>query len=106
MVQGFLLSNCDFSILDENPILLYIESNPNERCNIMGYFQNLQVELEDMQDEELSETPAPKPAADHVALQTLRKDLRVRQPRSFCGVGWSLIGLAVATGVTVLVVSL
>jgi hypothetical protein len=115
----------------------------------MGYFQNLQVELEDIQDDELREIVAwdhahrhlltseerwriltnevllkralvlwtntdgfaqtrlaPKPAADHVALQTSRKDLRVRQPRSFCWVGWSLIGLAVATGVTVLVVSL
>jgi hypothetical protein len=114
----------------------------------MGYFQNLQVELEDIQDDELREIVAwdhahrhlltseerwriltnevllkralvlwtntdgfaqtrlaPKPAADHVALQTLRKDLRVRQPRSFCWVGLSLIGLAIATGVTVLVVA-
>jgi hypothetical protein len=119
-------------------------SNPNERWNIMGYYQNLQVELEDIQDEELreivawdhahrhllsaeeryniltnevllkralvlwgnSETPKPMRAANHVALQTLRKDLRVREPRSFCWVGWSLIGLAIVSGVTVLVVSL
>jgi len=41
-------------------------SNPNERWNIMGYFQNLQVELEDIQDEELREIVAWDHAHRHL----------------------------------------
>jgi len=41
-------------------------SNPNERWNIMGYFQNLQVELEEIQDEELREIVAWDHAHRHL----------------------------------------
>jgi hypothetical protein len=118
--------------------------NPNERWNKMGYYKNLEVELQEIIDPHLREIiewkrahqhmltgqelwdimtdekkqdaalvrwrneknlPAPRRAVDHVALQVSRRDLR---PRKSPGIilGWSLIGLAILTGVVILVVSL
>jgi hypothetical protein len=110
----------------------------------MGYFKNLEIELQEIHDEELREIvawhrahknlmtpeelwavmtdevklkraivlwenskrlPAPKPATDHVALQVKRRDLRPKRNR-VCVLGWSMIAVALATGVTVLVVNL
>jgi hypothetical protein len=51
---------------------------------------------------------APKPASEHVALQPAivsRRDLRPAKSYQ-CFAGWALIGLAVLTGVAVVVVSL
>ena len=98
----------------------------------MGYFKQLEIELQDIHDpymrrvvlwkrahehmmtaEELwavmtdevkmeraltlweneLDTPRPKPAADHVAVQVRRRDLRPKRSR-MCVVGWSLIGLS------------
>jgi hypothetical protein len=52
---------------------------------------------------------SPKPATEHVALQVpivSRKNLRQRKPSYQCALLWSLIGVAVLTGVTLLVVAL
>jgi hypothetical protein len=49
--------------------------------------------------------PEPVKAADHVALQTRRRDLRPRGNR-MCVAGWSLIAVSLVVGVTVLVVNL
>jgi hypothetical protein len=126
-------------------ILVYSNEQPNERCKKMGYFQNLEIELQEIHDPELRAivewdyahrhllTPderwriltdeallqreiakfnsgnprAPKPAADHVALQPTRR-VRHRQPkRSRAWVfGWSLITVALVAGVIVVVVNL
>lgn len=111
----------------------------------MGYFKNLEIELQDIYDDELREIvawdkahqhkltaeerwkiltnevllkralvlyanelnpPAPKPATDHVALQVpivSRRSLR-RRPSYRCALTWSLIGVALLTGVAVVVV--
>jgi hypothetical protein len=118
--------------------------NPNERWNKMGYYKNLEVELQEIIDPHLREIiewkrahqhmltgqelwdimtdekkqdaalvrwrneknlPAPKRAVDHVALQVTRRRLRRRKPDTVV-VGWALIGLALFTGVTILVVTL
>jgi hypothetical protein len=100
----------------------------------MGYFQNLEIELQEIHDNELREIvawdhahrhmltpeerwriltnevllqralvlwqnetpPAPKPASEHVALQTRRP--RMRQPKTswHYKVGWFLIFLSFA----------
>lgn len=111
----------------------------------MGYYQNLEVELEEIYDDELREIvawdhahrhllspeerwriltnevllkralvlwnndqllPGPKPAADHVALQPSRRALRPAKRSRTCVVGWSLIFLSLAIGITILVVSI
>jgi hypothetical protein len=111
----------------------------------MGYYQNLQAELEEIQDEELREIvawdhahrhllsaeeryniltnevllkralvlwsngallPSSKPAADHVALLGGHGQIRQVKKSRTCILGWFLIAIAFATGVTVLVVSL
>jgi hypothetical protein len=109
----------------------------------MGYFKNLEIELQEIHDDELREivawdvahrhllkpeerwriltdevlmkralvlwqnegVPAPKPASEHVALQS-RRDLRPARRSRMCVVGWSMIALALLAGVTILVVSL
>jgi hypothetical protein len=110
----------------------------------MGYFQNLEIELQEIHNDELREIvawdkahqhkltaeerwkiltnevllkralvlyanelnpPAPKPATDHVALQVVsRRSLRVR-PSYQCALVWSLVGVAVLTGVALVVVA-
>jgi hypothetical protein len=111
----------------------------------MGYFKQLEIELQDIHDpymrdvvlwkrahehrmtaEELwavmtdevkmaraltlwhneLDTPAPVPATDHVSLVVKRRDLRPVKKSRMCVAGWSMIALALASGVTVLVVSL
>jgi hypothetical protein len=112
----------------------------------MGYYKNLEVELQDITDQELfqivawdrahrelltpeerwkiltneillkralvlwenGETPAPKPASEHVALW---EDLvPVPRPQRFVSkmaiFGWSLVVVALGAGVAVLVVNL
>ena len=52
---------------------------------------------------------APKPASEHVALQVplvTRRSLRQRKPSYQCALIWSLIGVALLTGVALLVVAL
>jgi hypothetical protein len=110
----------------------------------MGYFKQLEIELQDIHDPHMRQvvlwkrahehlmtaeelwavmtdevkmeraltlwenelfTPLPVKAADHVALQTLRRDVRSRR-NGMCVAGWSLIVLALGAGVTVLVVNL
>jgi hypothetical protein len=110
----------------------------------MGYFKQLEIELQDIHDPYMREvvlwkrahehkmtaeelwqvmtdevkmaraltlwhneldTPAPKPARDHVALMK-RRDLRPVKRSRMCVVGWSMIALALGAGVTVLVVSI
>jgi hypothetical protein len=110
----------------------------------MGYFQNLEVELQEIHDPKLREIiewkrahqhmltadelwaimtdevkqeaalarwrngvvlPAPVKAANHVALQARRRDLRVARSWQV-GAGWSLIAVSLVTGVAVLVVNL
>jgi hypothetical protein len=71
----------------------------------MGYYKNLEVELQG----EFMPHPAPKPAADHVALQVpvvRRRDLRVKPQPSFAWVGWLLTLVALITATIILVVSL
>ncbi len=110
----------------------------------MGYFKNLEVELQDIHDKDLrdivawdhahrhmltaderwriltnevllkralvlwenQDTPTPKRALDHVALQTRRRDHRPPRKSRMCLVGWSLIALALGAGIIILVVSL
>jgi len=48
--------------------------------------------------------PAPMKAANHVALQTLRRDIRRREKQSM--LGWVLIVVALGVGLAVLVVNL
>jgi len=48
--------------------------------------------------------PAPMKAANHVALQTLRRDIRRREKQSM--LGWVLIAVALGVGLAVLVVNL
>jgi len=110
---------------------------------MMGYYQNLEIELQEIQDDELREIvawdrahkhklspterwriltnevllkralvlwqnetpPAPKPASDHVALHARRRDLRPKRS-VLCPLGWSLIGVALVSGVALLVVNL
>jgi hypothetical protein len=50
-------------------------------------------------------TPVPVKAADHVALQTRRRDVRPKR-NGMCVAGWTLIAVSLLTGVTVLVVNL
>lgn len=110
----------------------------------MGYYKNLEVELQEIHDPQLREIiewkrahqhmltgqqlwdimtnevkqeaalvrwrnekmlPQPLPAVKHVALQVTRRQLRPRKPDTVV-VGWALIGLALLTGVTILVVAL
>jgi thioesterase domain-containing protein len=71
----------------------------------MGYYKNLEIELQHITDQELYQTP-PKPAREHVALQTRRRDHRPKGKSPVCLIGWSLIGLAIATGVAVWLVAL
>jgi hypothetical protein len=110
----------------------------------MGYFKQLEIELQDTHDpymrqvvlwkrahehlmsaEQLWEImidevkmeraltlwenelsmPRPKRAADHVALQTARRDTRPKRS-GLCVAGWTLIALSLVAGVTVLVVNL
>jgi hypothetical protein len=110
----------------------------------MGYYKNLEIELQDINDQELfqivawdrahrdlltpeerwkimtneillkralvmwenGETPAPKPASEHVALQVRRRELRpVRKSRQAL-IGWALIAVALGVSVAVLVVNL
>jgi len=109
----------------------------------MGYYKNLEVELQHINDQELfqivswdvahrdiltpeerwkiltnevllkralvlwenGETPTPKPARSHVALQTRRRDFRPKKKSRMCLIGWSLIALAIGTGIVILVVS-
>jgi len=111
---------------------------------IMGYYKNLEIELQEIQDDELREivawdrahkekltpnerwkiltnevllkralvlwnnetTPAPMPASEHVAIQVRRRDLRAPKKSLMCPIGWSLIGVALVTGVALLVVNL
>jgi hypothetical protein len=49
--------------------------------------------------------PVPVKAADHVALQTRRRDVRPKR-NPMCVAGWTLIAVSLVTGVTVLVVNL
>jgi hypothetical protein len=117
----------------------------------MGYFKNLEIELQEIHDDELREIvawdkahqhkltaeerwsiltdevklkralvlyanelnpPKPMPAKQHVALQgsrielpiVSRRDLRKRRPSYQCALVWSLIGVTVLTGVTILLV--
>lgn len=110
----------------------------------MGYYKNLEVELQDITDQELyqivawdrahrdlmtpeerwkiltneillkralvmwenGDTPPPKPAREHVALQTRRRDNRPKAKSPMCLIGWSLIWLAITAGIVILVVSL
>jgi len=115
----------------------------------MGYYQNLQVELEEIQDEELREIVAwdhahrhllsseeryniltnevllkralvlwantngfaqtklaPKPAADHHALQTRRERQIKSWPSLQWILGWSLIDTALIVAILILVVNL
>ena len=110
----------------------------------MGYYKNLEVELQEITDKELyqivawdvahrdiltpdqrwriltnevllkralvlwenGETPAPRSAKSHVALQTRRRDHRPKKKSRMCLVGWSLIALAIGSDVVILVVSL
>jgi hypothetical protein len=121
-----------------------VVDNWNERWNEMGYFKQLQIELQDVHDpymrdvvlwkrahehkmtaeelwvvmtdevrmaralvlweNELS-TPAPVKAADHVALQPRRRELRPKR-NGLCVAGWALIFVSLVTGVAVLVVNL
>jgi hypothetical protein len=118
----------------------------------MGYFKNLEIELQEIHDDELREIvawdkahqhklsaeerwailtdevklkralvlyanelnpPAPKPANMHVALQkpsvevpfVKRRNLRKRKPSYRCALIMSLIGVALLTGVALLVVA-
>jgi hypothetical protein len=48
--------------------------------------------------------PAPMKAANHVALQTLRRDIRRREKQSM--LGWVLIVVALGVGLAVLLVNL
>ena len=48
--------------------------------------------------------PAPIKAANHVALQTLRRDIRRREKQSM--LGWVLIVVALGVGLAVLLVNL
>jgi len=48
--------------------------------------------------------PAPMKAANHVALQTLRRDIRRREKQSM--LGWVLIAVALGVGLAVLLVNL
>ena len=121
-----------------------VVDNPNERWNTMGYFKQLEIELQDIHDPHMRQvvlwkrahehlmtaeelwavmtdevkmeraltlwenelfTPLPVKSGDHVSLQTLRRDVRPRR-NGMCVAGWSLIFLALGTGVTVLVVNL
>jgi len=49
--------------------------------------------------------PEPKPAAEHVALQVRRRDVRGRRPKRAV-FGWMLLAVAWSVGATVLVVNL
>ena len=40
-------------MLDENSTVLYSESNPKERWNIMGFYKNMEVALQEITDPEL-----------------------------------------------------
>jgi hypothetical protein len=113
------------------------------KVEIMGYFKNLEIELQEIQNDELREIvawdiahkdkltanerwkiltnevllkralvlwgnetiPAPKPASEHVAVQVRRRDLRAPKKSLLCPIGWSLIGVSLVTGVTLLVVN-
>jgi hypothetical protein len=110
----------------------------------MGYYKNLEIELQEIHDKDLrdivawdhahrhllsaderwriltnevllkraivlwenGETPSPRPASEHVALQVSRKDLRPRKRSRMCVVGWVMIGVSIVTSVAILVVNL
>jgi len=113
----------------------------------MGYFKNLEIELQEIHDDELREIvawdkahqhkltaeerwsiltdevklkralvlwanesnpPAPKPASEHVALQVplvSRSSLRAKRVSYECALVFALIGVALLTGVALLVVA-
>jgi hypothetical protein len=110
----------------------------------MGYYKNLQVELQEIHDPQLREIiewkrahehmmtgrqlwdimtnevkqeaalvrwrnekllPQPIPASRHVALRVTRRELHAEKSPLLV-LGWSLIGLAIVTGLTILVVAL
>ena len=110
----------------------------------MGYFKNLEIELQEIHNDELreivawdfahrhklsaeerwkiltnevllkralvlwqnSETPKPKPASEHVALQVSRRELRPPRKSYRCLIGWSLIGLSLTAGLIILGVNI
>ena len=113
----------------------------------MGYFKNLEIELQEIHDDELREIvawdkahqhkltaeerwsiltnevklkralvlyqnelnpPAPKPASQHVALrvpQVTRRSLRAKRVSYECALVFALIGVALLTGVALLVIA-
>ena len=112
----------------------------------MGYYKNLEIELQEIHDDELREIvawdkahqhqltaeerwsiltdevklkralvlwaneqnpPAPKPASEHVALQlpvVTRRSLRRKRVSYECALVFALVGVALITGVALLVV--
>ena len=111
----------------------------------MGYYKNLEIELQEIHDDELREIvawdkahqhqltaeerwsiltdevklkralvlwaneqnpPAPKPASEHVALQPVtRRSLRAKRVSYECALVFALVGVALVTGVALLVVA-
>ena len=56
-----------------------------------------------------NQTPAPKPASEHVALQpefVSRRALRKQRPSMRCVVGWSMIAASLTASVVILVVNI
>jgi hypothetical protein len=125
--------------------IVYCGEQPERKVELkMGYFKQLEIELQDIHDPYMRQvvlwkrahehlmtaeelwavmtdevkmqralvlwenelfTPEPVKAADHVALQTRRRDVRPRK-NGMCVAGWTLIAVSLVTGVTVLVVNL
>ncbi len=111
----------------------------------MGYFKQLEIELQDIHDPYMREvilwkrahehkmtaeelwavmtdevkmaralvlwdnelnTPQPKPASSHVALQVSRRDLREPKRSRICVAGWVMIGVSIVTSVVIVAVNL
>jgi hypothetical protein len=125
--------------------IVYCGEQPERKVELkMGYFKQLEIELQDIHDPYMRQVvlwkrahehlmtaeelwtvmtdevkmqraltlwenelygPEPVKAADHVALQTRRRDVRPKRNR-MCVAGWTLIAVSLVTGVTVLVVNL
>jgi hypothetical protein len=125
--------------------IVYRGEQPERKVELkMGYFKQLEIELQDIHDPYMRQVvlwkrahehlmtaeelwavmtdevkmaralvlwenelygPEPVKAADHVALQTRRRDVRPKRNR-MCVAGWTLIAVSLVTGVTVLVVNL
>jgi hypothetical protein len=121
---------------------VYSHRQPDERWKKMGYFKNLEIELQEIHDPELRsivawdhahrhlltpderwriltdevllkraivlwenlETPEPKPASSHVALQQLRP--RRQRKSRMCVIGWSMVIASIVASTVILVVSL